>query len=274
VLAGPDYDAVLDEEEPLADQEIGGVSKSELTEFTSLLPFTTLSGAEAEGRILRSILPGTNVFIGAAASKTQLQSSHGPLVMHLATHGFFLEGSQLSDLVAIAKSDPTMHGRRHLLLPLRNETKLPRSLWDPNIKNPLIRSGLALAGVNHAQFGIRGVMTALEVSELDLWGTQLVVLSACDTGLGAVIFGQGVYGLRRAFLLAGAETLVMSLWKVSDAVTRDFMEGFYRRLRDGSGRSDALRSMQLELLRGNEYSHPFYWAAFILTGEWAPIKGW
>src|SRR4030095_5542971 len=105
------------------------------------------------------------------------------------------------------------------------------------IENPLLRSGLALAGANLRKAGADdGILTALEASGLNLWGTKLVVLSACDTGMGVVRNGEGVYGLRRAFVLAGAESLVMSLWSVSDRSARDVMRNYYINLKKGMGR--------------------------------------
>ena len=112
----------------------------------------------------------------------------------------------------------------------------------------------------------------LEVSQLNLFGTQLVVLSACETGLGEVANGEGVYGLRRAFALAGAETQLMSLWNVSDFGTQSLMARHYENFTAGMGRSEALREVQLEMIeQGGEYSHPYYWAAFILAGDWRPM---
>ena len=100
-----------------------------------------------------------------------------------------------------------------------------------------------------------------------------MTLSACDTGVGEIRNGEGVYGLRRAFFLAGAETLVMSLWPVNDAVTREMMIAYYTRLKGGAGRGDALRSAQLAMLASTSHKHPFYWAGFIQAGEWAPLDG-
>ena len=137
------------------------------------------------------------------------------------------------------------------------------------IDNPLLRSGLALAGAN-ARGSTEGVLTALEASGLDLFGTKLVVLSACETGVGEAQ-SDGVYGLRRALVMAGAETEVMSLWKVADQPTRDLMAAYYRRLEVGEGRGEALRQVQLAMLRDPKTSHPFYWASFIVSGDPGPL---
>jgi CHAT domain-containing protein len=116
-------------------------------------------------------------------------------------------------------------------------------------ENPLLRSGLALAGFNLAAVGSEdGVLTALEASTLNLLGTQLVVLSACDTGLGDIANGEGVYGLRRAFAMAGAETQLISLWQVDDFGTQSLMASYYEQLLSGLGRAEALRKVQLEMI--------------------------
>jgi CHAT domain-containing protein len=100
-----------------------------------------------------------------------------------------------------------------------------------------------------------------------------VALSACDTGLGEVRNGEGVQGLRRALVLAGSESQVMSLWPVLDNTAMDLMIPYYKALRRGKGRSDGLRQAQLQMLRSKEQRHPFYWAAFIQSGEWANLDG-
>jgi CHAT domain-containing protein len=116
--------------------------------------------------------------------------------------------------------------------------------------DPLLRSGLLFAGANTPTPDASSLtqpppdsalVTALELAGLNLWGTQLVVLSACGTGRGDVQLGQGVYGLRRALIVAGAETVVMSLWKVTDETTRSLMEAYYTNLLAGQGRASALR---------------------------------
>jgi CHAT domain-containing protein len=115
-------------------------------------------------------------------------------------------------------------------------------------------------------------LTALEAAQLDLQGTELVVLSACDTGIGDVQNGEGVYGLRRALILAGAQTSVTSLWKVSDDATRKLMTDYYQRLLNGEGRAAALRHAQLKVLSDPDFSHPYYWAGFVSAGNWTPIS--
>jgi CHAT domain-containing protein len=131
-----------------------------------------------------------------------------------------------------------------------------------------------LAGANLRKSGEDdGVLTAMEMAGLDLWGTKLVVLSACDTGVGEVKNGEGVYGLRRALVLAGSETQVTSLWPVSDEDTRDLMIEYYKALQRGEGRSEGLRQVQLRMLKHKDRQHPFYWASFIQSGEWANLEG-
>ena len=148
------------------------------------------------------------------------------------------------------------------------------------------------ANRRHGANGEDGILTALEASALDLWGTKLVVLSACETGVSEVKSGEGVYGLRRALVLAGSESQVMCLWQVSDETTRDLMVAYYKRLQAGEGRTEALRQVQLEMLSGGgqtaggsqrgvgdklnskaDRSHPYFWAAFIQSGDWRSIAG-
>ena len=116
-------------------------------------------------------------------------------------------------------------------------------------------------------------MTALELASVDLWGTQLVVLSACQTGLGDVRHGQGVHGLRRALVQAGAQSQLISLWQVDDDATQRLMGEVYARLAEGRGRAAALRGAQLKMLGEGPYQHPYYWAGFVLVGQWGPLRG-
>lgn len=216
--------------------------------------FAPLGGTEQEAHAIQTLFPDLHLLTGASANESALKGVDAPRILHIATHGFFLEFKANSSAQNAESS-----------------TKLS----NPAIANPLLRSGLALAGANQGGVGRGedGILTALEASGLNLWGTKLAVVSACDTGVGEVRNGEGVYGLRRAFVLAGAETLVMSLWAVSDYSTRRLMADYYKNLKQGLGRGEALRAVQLQLLKTNPKLHPFYWANFIQIGEWSGLAG-
>lgn len=244
-------DKALGPKEPQA----GAKTRASVTSTRNLSDtyFAPLVGTAQEARSIRTIFPDATTLTGALATESSLKSASGPRLLHIATHGFFLKGD-----------DPVNTGSR-------SRSAASRGTHG----NPLLRSGLALAGANRRGGGGAddGILTALEASGLDLWGTKLVVLSACDTGVGEVRNGEGVYGLRRAFVLAGTESLIMSMWPVSDKVTRELMTGYYRNLKNGIGRGESLRQIQLEMLKRPERRHPFYWASFIQSGEWANLDG-
>ena len=221
--------------------------------------FTPLPGTAAEADALRRLLPDAEVLTGREANESAVKSAHGPRLLHLATHGFFLGSNQR------ATSE-----RGRLLVQAASLDSGPTVV----IENPLLRSGLAFAGANQRDdgHGGDGILTALEASSLDLWGTRMAVLSACESGLGETKPGDGVYGLRRALVMAGAESQVMSLWQVSDDATRALMTDYYTRLKAGEARSGALRQVQLEMLHSTTRRHPYYWASFILSGADGPIQ--
>ena len=222
----------------------------------SELYFPPLGSTAEEADAIRKLFPDAHLLTGESATTNALKLTVAPRILHIATHGFFLQTPQ-----AVADAGA------------RAATTTPGMEAAAESDNPLLRSGLALAGANlrGAAATDDGILTALEASGLNLWGTKLVVLSACDTGLGEVHNGEGVYGLRRALVLAGAETLVMSLWPASDYSTRTLMTSYYRNLKQGLGRGAALRQVQLEMLKRNPQLHPFYWANFIQSGEWANL---
>jgi CHAT domain-containing protein len=194
-----------------------------------------LPGTAIEARAIAPLLEGVTVLTGRNATENAIKQVNGTMLLHIATHGFFFAN-------------------------LKNE-------------NPLLRSGLALAGFNPRQSGTEdGVLTALETASLNLQGTKLVVLSACETGLGEVANGEGVYGLRRALVMAGAETQIISLWSVDDFGTKDLMVGYYEGIYKGEPRGDALRAQQLKMLNNPRYAHPFYWAPFIPSGDWRSVE--
>jgi CHAT domain-containing protein len=144
-------------------------------------------------------------------------------------------------------------------------------------ENPLLLSGLILAGANHRNVAPPdsedGVLTAEEVAALNLSGVEWAVLSGCDTGAGELMAGEGVFGLRRAFQLAGARTVIMSLWPVEDQATRQWMTTLYRgRFFEKLSTADAVREAGLRMLRQRRAkglsTHPFHWAAFVAAGDW------
>jgi CHAT domain-containing protein len=191
-----------------------------------------------------------------------LKAVVSPRVLHLATHGFFLSDQEVQR---------TNFGRADLLVGLDARQRVPTTKND--WENPLVRCGIALAGANHAlQITIAiaedGLLTGLEASLLNLQGTELVILSACDSGSGEVKIGEGVMSLRRAFRIAGAESVLASHWPVNDKATSRLMTEFMRRWRAGEPRAQAWREAQLELLRSKDFSNPYFWAAFTLTGQW------
>jgi len=271
------------------DAATGDVGASRRSFDFASARFTRLPGTAEEARALGVIMPGVKMHTGAQATEAALKGVSGPAILHIATHGFFLPAQE--------PPASTTGGTGARGLSLGGASPVSKAG-----ENPLLRSGLALAGANarRSAGGEDGVLTALEAAGLDLWGTKMVVLSACETGLGDVTNGDGVYGLRRALVLAGSESQVMTLWQVSDAATRDLMTDYYKRLQAGEGRTEALRRVQIAMLKGEaqgapttgdaqqrglsgatgaprseaeERSHPFYWASFIQSGEWRGLDG-
>ena len=238
-------------------------------DFTQIC-YPPLKGTAEEARLINTALKNATILTDKGATEAALKSVNAPSILHVATHGFFLP--DVPQILNNAAAQAT----------------------GSNSENPLLRSGLIMAGANQKSSGANedGVLTAAEAAGLNLWGTKLVVLSACETGLGDVVNGAGVYGLRRALVLAGSETQVMSLWQVDDAATRDLMGDYYRRLQRGEGRGEAMRQAQIAMLRGETpgpakrsraqrktamkgsgHAHPYYWAAFISSGDWRSMNG-
>ncbi len=230
-------------------------------------PPSPLPGTEEEARLIHELIPSSRVFLGRDATKERFLGLRAPRILHVATHGLFRPEPSADR--GNARGLETTGG---LLAPvaataLRSEPLLNSMLLWADVGVPLT-DGDGTAVVLEPS----GLATALEVAGMNLWGTQLVVLSACDTGRGQVDdLGQGVYGLRRAVMVAGAETLVTSLWKVDDAVTRDLMTAYYRKLLAGAGRGEALR--QASLMVRKKHPEPRYWAPFIAIGQVGPVKG-
>lgn len=223
-----------------------------------------LPGARQEATLIRILWPEAQLFVGPTATKQALLQTATPGILHIATHGFFLDDVEtLSSTRGIAVT-----GELSGTGPGRTPS------------DPLLRSGLVLAGAHPPATATgkdvpprleESIVTALELAGMNLWGTELVVLSACDTGQGDAKNGQGVYGLRRAFAIAGAETLVTSLWKVDDTPTRELMETYYRGLQNGQGRAAAMQAAMREVRAHRP--HPYNWAPFIVLGNGAPLRG-
>ena len=272
VVADPDFDL----RGPGTWPEVAGVE------------FRRLDGTRTEGVAVAAALGSTEPLLGYRATETALSAVHSPYVLHIATHGFFLPDPApapvTSHFETIHLLDVPGHGvflagaTPEYAEPVHPTSPALRRLG-VHLHNPMLRSGLALAGANTWLAGGvlpdeagDGILTAEEVAVMDLIGTELVVLSACETGLGDVVRGEGVFGLRRAFMLAGAATVVMSLWKVPDRETAELMDDFYFRLLSGAGRAEALREAQRAMKRRPGRAHPSVWAAFICQGEPGPLR--
>ena len=181
------------------------------------------------------------------ATEVNLKLAKKMKILHIATHGYFLQDVE--------------------------KASWPIGIHADNAKeNVLLRSGLMLTGASDADGqspdlnnSSNGIITSYEAMNLDLNGTSLVVLSACETGLGEVKAGEGVYGLQRAFLVAGAEALIMSLWKVDDAATQQLMNNFYTNWTKTGDRQKAFKQAQLQLM--TKFKEPYYWGAFVMMED-------
>jgi CHAT domain-containing protein len=254
IVANPTYD--LDRSQIASASSRGNNQRAADLKDLAGWCCSPLEGTKKEASAIIPLLSNPQVYTENNALVENITPVKAPSILHLATHGFFLPDIE-------NKEEQTTNQ-----LGLNNN-----QLRITPTENPLLRSGLAFAGFNPQNNKMDGALTALDASGLYLWGTKLVVLSACRTGVGDVRDGEGVYGLRRAFVLAGSESQLMSLWDVSDEGTKELMTKYYQRILKGEGRSEALRQVQLEMLRSQEYSNPYYWSAFIPSGDWRSIDG-
>lgn len=242
VLGGPDFGGGTG-----AGREARREAEVPCGDFVSL-HFAALQAAKIEADEIGALWPDGRVekLAGAGATEAAFKrSAPGRRVLHLATHAFFLDGRCAPDLVS---------------------------------DNPLLLSGLALAGANRRRDAAGGgspddgLLSAEEIAAMDLSGVEWAVLSACETGAGRVQAGEGVLGLRRAFESAGASTLIMSLWSVRDAAAREWMKELYRGRLAGASTAEAVRTASVKLLRElrrtGRSTHPFYWGAFVASGDW------
>ena len=237
--------------------------------------FAPLPNTDAEakevGRLFRraepdSVARGSALVLrGDQATEASFRKlAPGRRILHLATHGFFL-GEHCRP------AEPASRGIGGLV----STTEMAAA--PQTMDSPLRLAGLALAGANQRATATGtaddGILTAEEIGLLDLSGVEWAVLSACDSGAGTVAIGEGVLGLRRAFLIAGARSVIMSLWGVDDAAGREWMRALYdARLGRDLSTADAVREASLQMLRQRrargQTTHPFYWAAFVAAGDW------
>jgi CHAT domain-containing protein/tetratricopeptide (TPR) repeat protein len=230
---------------------VGAPSFAERTQVAGVtMTFPPLPGTRAEVEAVSARLADrlgkATVSMGAAATEAMVKDAQGPAILHLATHGYFLS----EDAPMVRAGDRGVQ--------LTRTSSVSQGL------DAQLRSALVFAAPRGDQ---DGVLTAYEAATMNLAGTRLVVMSGCETGVGAVEDAQGVLGLRRAFAIAGAETQVMSLWRVGDASTRDLMIRYYDGLLAGRGRADALRDAQL----AQSHAHPVHWAGFVVSGATGPL---
>ena len=203
------------------------------------LPYFAQNAADLEAEVKPWNWP-IQVYSGMDASETRLRAIHSPRILHFSTHGFFLPQTMGSPAA------------RNSFLGFTSDSKESRQ--QVVLRNPMYRSGIALAGAQATLDAWKrgetpptdsdGILTADEVGDLDLQGTWLVVLSACDTGIGEPRAGEGVMGLRRGFIQAGAQNLLMTLWPVFDVSSGELMLDFYSTLHQDNNRSEALAEVQ------------------------------
>ncbi|MFC2131915.1 CHAT domain-containing protein, partial [Bacteroidota bacterium] len=257
VLIGNPNFALSEEEVRKASERIRSESEeSEIWEpmaSTRGIKLTKLPGTETEIKDVEKFLESrkwdVKSYVGDMALKTAVKAANSPRVLHIATHGMFLED--------VKRESSQMFGF--------DEQRM--------VENPLLRSGLFFTGADNylkaedekPTGDVNGVLTAYEAMNLNLDHTELVVLSACETGLGEIKNGEGVFGLRRAFQTAGAKTIVMSLWTVSDQATQELMSSFYSNWVTGMTKREAFSKAQQTIKA--KYKDPYYWGAFVMVGE-------
>lgn len=267
VFANPDFRLGSTERHELATKLLGDKAPSKVlvasrgTLETRSIGWKALPGAAAEAKDIQTLLDKgefgpVQAYTAKEALEEVFKAMPAPRVLHLATHGFSVDHDPDAERRAGSGAGWA-----------RGQLK--------QMDNPLLRSGIVLAGANDVGKDKSakvedGWVTAEEIALLNLSGTELVVLSACQTGLGDIKNGEGVSGLRWAFLYAGARTLVTSLFEVPDTETRELMKHFYGRL-NSEGKLAALHGAQLSLIQsrraGHGAAHPFFWASFVLVGD-------
>lgn len=285
VVGEPDFGPADSPAPPPASRPGAQAVKSvELIPFESVR-FRSRKGAQAEADEVEACLrrrgDRPRRLQGKEATKGAVRSVAGPQVLHFASHGFFLAETRGAaddrgglETRGVGGSRPiSSAGADSRSLDTLNENAAAVRLF---LSDPMRRSGIALAGINETITGLRpvgaedGILTAEDVCFLNLWGTKLVTISTCESGVGKALSGEGVFGLRRAFVIAGARNLVMTLWPVADAETRKIMVAMYETLARSKSPQSALLESQRRWIEARrkegKFPHPFYWAAFVASG--------
>ena len=272
LLGDPDFDLGIEEKALTLKKLALAEGKSQVQTKRSAdmrgFSFQRLPGTGEEVKTIQGLLRDevVDLYTGKEALEEVLKQKGAPRIFHLATHGFFLSDQ---DLFALREEGM---GRGLQLAGMQGPVGK-----GVKVENPLLRSGIALAGANNALRSGEleksdGIVTAEKILGLRLRGTDMVVLSACETGVGEVKAGEGVYGLRRAFTQAGTKSLVMSLWSVPDKETKELMIAFYTNIQSKKmDRCQALRQAALGQMKITKERYgtdnPFYWGAFVFMGE-------
>ena len=242
----------------------GDISVKRSADLPDHLRWERLEATAKEGEAIQQLIGG-ELWMREQATAEAVKRTVAPKVLHLATHAFYLPDQE--------KQEPRASS---LLLNQRGSVRGEVRTASLQGESPLLRSGIAMAGANrpNANPNDDGYLTALEVAQLDWDGTELVVISACESGRGDIRAGEGVYGLKRAIAVAGARSSLLSLWKVDDSATAAFMQSFYQRLKEGKGKGQALADTQKEFKNHPipMWRDPYVWAAFQLSGDWRPIN--
>jgi len=264
VLGNPDFGK--------AEQKSAAAGPADL--YQRLSELQALPGTQREVAAIGALL-GVEAQTGRAAREEAVRAVHAPRILHIATHGLFLQNVELPTSISVERG---MDSLSRLDRPRSKIIAVPMAERLPGELGAMNRSALVLAdavqGASAQDTARDGLLTADEARSLDLYGTQLVALSACETGQGALSAGQGIYGLRRAFMVAGAETLVTSLWRVSDEATGELMTRYYEKLLDAKKPGDRLGAMveaMAELRKKPGRAHPYYWAPFLVIGSDGPL---
>jgi CHAT domain-containing protein len=242
--------------EPAPEESTRSVSEFQTRMFPGTI-LTDLPGTRTEVDSIGSMFTSSgwncSTLTGNSATEEAVSGTRSPRVLHLATHGFF-EGDTQEEYAAL------LAGRAGRSFEFNLDAGARSCLFFSGAQSTLYYA------YDYQKGSGDGILTAGEIMEMDLDSTELVVLSACDTGLGDVLETGGIYGLRRSFHLAGARRVMISLWKVDDQATQLLMREFYSRWLSGLDMDDSLQEAKKYLIDHTEFSHPKYWAAFILSG--------